>query len=103
MASDKIGRDCGESIKVAVCPAVFDRYILTLNIPGLFETLLERRDQMRVAGERPAVQKPDHGQRRLLRPRGERSRDTRISCQCDELAPPHLGRPQGMPCQTSTL
>src|SRR5215469_18962366 len=32
LAADEIGRQCGQPIRAALCPAIFDRHILSLDI-----------------------------------------------------------------------
>src|SRR5262249_61802203 len=70
-------------------PAVFDRYILALDIAGFSQALTEGGSHRRVRPGRRTVEKPDHRQLGLLRPRRERPRSRRAAEQRDEIAPLH--------------
>src|SRR6516165_6864608 len=70
-------------------PAVFDRYILALDIAGFGQALTEGGSHRRVGPGRRTVEKPDHRHPRLLRARRERPRGGRAAEQRDELAPFH--------------
>src|SRR6516162_4586322 len=69
-------------------PAVFDRYILALDIAGFGQALTEGRSHRRVRPGRRTVEKPDHRHRRLLRARRD-GPCRRAAEQRDERAPPH--------------
>src|SRR5262249_27702139 len=83
-----IGREFCQSIGFIVRPAVFDRYILTLNVAGLFQALAECGQMLRIRTGEGYVQKANHRQRRLLCARRERPRH-RTAEQRDELAALH--------------
>jgi len=63
-----------QSIELILGPAIFDRDVLTLDEARLLQALAEGAQAIRVSVRRCGVQKPDHGHRRLLRPRRERPR-----------------------------
>src|SRR5262245_42212348 len=46
MMADQIGRQCWQSIVLVICPAVFDRDVLALDIASLFQTPTERGQEM---------------------------------------------------------
>src|SRR5262249_36112519 len=77
-----------KSISLALCPAVYNRHVLALDIAGLFETLPKIAQAIRER-VRFRVEKPDDWHCRLLRPRRQRPRRRRAAEQRDELAPPH--------------
>jgi hypothetical protein len=88
LALNKIVSQCSQAIVLAVCPAIFDGHILTVNVSRFFQTLKEGTERGREALGRSTVKKSDHRQRMLLRKRRERPR--RCAAQKrDELAPPH--------------
>src|SRR5262245_1311110 len=66
-----------------------DCHVLTLDIAGVFEALAKCAQPVRYGVGRPAVQKSDHRQRRLLRACRERPRDRRAAEKRDELAAFH--------------
>src|SRR6516164_2220412 len=70
-------------------PAVFDRYILVLDIAGFGQALTKGGSHRRVRPGRRAVEKPDHWHSRLLRARRERPAGHSAK-QRDELASPHV-------------
>ena len=79
-----------QSIVAAICPAVFDRDVLAFDVAGFVRDpygMPARLAAMPVAD--PAVEKPNHRHRRLLRARGERPRRRRAAESVDELAPLH--------------
>src|SRR5262249_13365757 len=75
-----------KSISLALCPAVYNRHVLALDIAGLFETLPKIAQAIRER-VRFRVEKPDDWHCRLLRPRRQRPR-RRAAEQRDELTPP---------------
>jgi hypothetical protein len=89
LTADEIGRQCRQPIILAFGPAVFDSDVLALDMSGVGQTLPERRDNRRIVAKRPAVEKSDQRQRRLLRARRERPSGRRATDQCDELAALH--------------
>src|SRR5262249_17591734 len=70
-------------------PAVFDRYILALDIAGFGQALTEGGSHRRVRPGRRTVEKPDHRHRRLLRARRLRPCRRRAAEQRYELASFH--------------
>jgi len=89
LAPDEVLRQPRQPVILTLGRAILDRDVLPLDIAGFLEALAERRHQVGRSFNRRASQKTDHRQRRLLRPRRERPRDSRAAEQCDELAPPH--------------
>src|SRR5262245_8744479 len=89
MTVNQIGRQCGQSIVAVFRPAIFDRHVPALGIAGLFQTLMESRQKRRIRAGRCAMKEPNHGHRRLLRPRRERPSDRRSAKKRDELAAFH--------------
>src|SRR5262249_26188707 len=73
---------------MALGPAVFDRHIPAFDEADFAQTLAERGHPRGVSARRFAVEKPDHRQRRLLRPRCERPHSRHAAYERDELAPP---------------
>src|SRR6516164_4727595 len=70
-------------------PAVFDRYILALDIASFGQAPTEGGSHRRVRPGRRTVEKPDHRHPRLLRARRERPRRRRAAEERDELAAFH--------------
>src|SRR5262249_35105927 len=85
---NKIGRKLGQSLRVEVAKAIFDRDIFALDVARFGQTPLERGDQMRDVLSRRGVQKSDHRHRRLLRARCERP-CCRADTRRQELTPFH--------------
>jgi hypothetical protein len=52
-----------------LCPPVFNRHVLTLDVTGISQTLAKSGEVLPVSFERCEVKKSDHRQRRLLRTR----------------------------------
>jgi len=67
--ADQIGRQCWQSIVLVICPAVFNRDVLALDIASLFQTPTERGQEMWVRARHPGVEESDYRHRRLLRAR----------------------------------
>src|SRR5262249_27451564 len=89
LTADEVGYERREPIALRPGKVVLDRHIAALDKAGLGETLTERRQKsVRSHPGRPAVEKPDHGHRLLLRARRERPRH-RAAEQSDELASLH--------------
>ena len=90
LSASQIGRQRWKPIDLIVGPAVFDRYVLALDMTGFLQTLAKSAQTVHVRAGRRAVQEPDHRHRLLLRPR--RQRPCRRACKSrDELAPSHVG------------
>src|ERR1700730_14605294 len=74
---------------MALQPVVLDRHVLAFDGAGSVEAFAERRHVACGAIGRPAVDKRDYRQRRLLRARGERPCEGGAAEKRDEFAPPH--------------
>src|SRR5262249_14321213 len=83
-----------QSIILAVQPAVFDRYVLALDIADVLQALAKSAQTVDRTVRRCRMEEPDHRRRRLLRTRGERPRG-RASEECDEVTPSHANCPSG--------
>src|SRR5262249_29082720 len=83
------GRQRGEPIVLAFGRAIRDRDVLPLEVSGLLESLVKRRNQVGRAFDRCAPEEPYHRHRRLLRARRERPRGRRAAEQQYEIAAPH--------------
>src|SRR6516162_1081455 len=81
-------------------PAVFDRYILALDIASFGQAPTEGGSHRRVRPGRRTVEKPDHRHPRLLRARRERPGGGSAAEQRDELASSEVGHglPSGTRC-----
>jgi hypothetical protein len=80
-------RNCGQSLVMRECPAIFDRHGLAFDIAVLAQAAAERGYQIRALIGRSRAEEPDHRHSRLLRARGERARDRRAADQRNELPP----------------
>src|SRR5262249_30205466 len=87
--SDQIGYQVRQPIVLALCEAILDRDVLTLNEARVVQTLPKSRHEVRDRGRRTGVQPPDDRNRCLLRARRERPRGCRAAEQRDDLAPLH--------------
>ena len=85
-AVDKIGRQGGQSVVVAVRPPVLNRDIAALDVSGIAKAFSKRLQIVRVAVGRSAAEEPDHRQSLLLRASCARPRRRPESR--DELPPP---------------
>src|SRR5262249_52539883 len=88
MTADEIIGEGGQSIILAIGPAILDCRILALDIAGFAQTPTESGYAGGERYSRPAVEETDHRHRRLLRARHKRPRDGRAE-ERDELAPLH--------------
>ena len=62
LAADEIGGQCGQPIIVALRPAVFDRHVLSLDVAGFAQSLVERGDnRLRPRPGEPLLRKPITG------------------------------------------
>src|SRR5262249_9137660 len=77
-----------ESVVLILRETVFNDDVLALDIARFFQALAKRRQDICILAGPPAVEKSDHGHRRLLRARRERP-CSRAAEQRDELAAPH--------------
>src|SRR5262249_62116158 len=48
LAANQFARQRGQPIKLTLCPAVLDRYVLAFNIAGVFEALMKSAQTVRV-------------------------------------------------------
>src|SRR5262245_7534983 len=90
MTADEIIGECGQSIVLAIGPAVLDRRILALDIAGFAQAPTESGYAGGECYSRSAVEETNHWHRRLLRARRERPRGRRAAEQRYELAALHL-------------
>src|SRR5215467_13067339 len=72
--TNQFGRQRGQPIDLILGPTVFDRYVLALDIAGLFQSLAKCAQKVHVRVRRCGVQEADDRHRRLLRIRRERPR-----------------------------
>ncbi len=89
LTANQIGRQCRQSIVLAIRPAKFDRHVVALDIARFAQAFPERAYKTRVLVRRSAVEEADNRQGRLLSARRERPRG-RAAEQRDELAPLHV-------------
>src|SRR5262245_48997890 len=80
-------------------PAVFDRYVLTLDITHVGEPAAKRCIETHRGGLGEAAKIADHWRRLRLRRRGQRPRRCRAAEQRDELAPSHWPVPPVLPTE----
>ena len=85
MLAGKFGREHWQPVELPIRPAIFDRYILALDITDLAETLAERRQDIRLRREETKIANHRHC---LLRARRRRPRCC-ASKKYDEFASPH--------------
>jgi hypothetical protein len=71
-SANRVRRQRRQSIELILGPAVFDRYVLALDIADLFQTLSKRAQAIRLRVGRYGVEQPDHRHRRLLRASSKR-------------------------------
>ena len=87
LAMDQIGQEHRQAIVEALQPTDPTRYIPAFEAAGFIEAIAERGYVARGGIGRPGTDKPDHWQRRLLRPSRERPRD-RSTAKCNLKIPP---------------
>src|SRR5262249_17001751 len=87
--SEQFDCQCMQSIVLMVRPAIFARYIPTLDIAGFIQAPLKGDQSRSVKLLRCGGKKPNHRHRRLLRPRRERPCAGCATEKRDELAPSH--------------
>ena len=90
LSADQIGQQRRQAIVLDLQPVVLDRDVLAFDVAGFVEAFAERGHKAGVGIGRPVSDKPDHRQRRLLRPRRKRPRNSRTAEQRDEFASPHI-------------
>src|SRR5262249_26022333 len=74
LMGDQKGPQRWQSVALVICPAVFDRDVLALDIASLFQTPTERGQEMWVRAGDSGIEESDYRHRRLLRARRERPR-----------------------------
>jgi hypothetical protein len=93
---NQIGRQFRQSVDFIVRPAVFDRHIAALDVPGFTQPFAKCRNQTCARFRKTKVEMSDHWHRPLLRPRCDRP-SRRAAESGDEFAPskakPHLVPP----------
>src|SRR6516165_7881038 len=89
LTANEIGRQRRQSPLSILCPAVFNRNVLSLNITCFSQATSQRHHEFSRSIRRRASEEPDYWHRRLLRARCERPR-CRAAEKRDELAPLHL-------------
>ena len=77
VAADEVGGQCGQPIVVAIRPAVLDRQILSLDIAGFVQSLVERGHIWCKRPGRADAEEADHRHRLLLRARGRAPQSSR--------------------------
>src|SRR5262249_8516194 len=87
-AAYEIGHQFRNSGKVVLCPAVFNCYVLTLDVAGFAQSFAERCQQTRHGLRRIRMDISDDGNGWLLRARRERPRRCAAEA-CNELAAVH--------------
>ena len=70
--TDEVSHDRRQAFELAAQPVVLQRHVLALVIAAFAEAFAERGDTAGARIGRAAVDKSDHGHRRLLRARGNR-------------------------------
>src|SRR6516162_5602021 len=86
--TNQIGGQLRESVILAPGPAILDRHVAALDIPGFVEALADRGHHGCVPLRRPAVEEPNHRHGRLL-PACRKRPCCRAAEQRDEFAPLH--------------
>src|SRR5262249_58217492 len=102
MTADEIIGECGQSIVLAIGPAVLDRRILALDIAGFAQAPTESGCAGGECYSRSAVEESDHRHRRLLGARRERPCGGRAPDQRHELPPSHAGHGRSLPPRSTT-
>src|SRR5262249_61069736 len=78
-----------EPCDLILCPAVYDRHVLALDIAGVFQALAKCAQKARVGVRQCGVEDPDPRHRALLRARRERPSRRCAAENHDKLAPFH--------------
>ena len=97
--SNEIGRQFRQPIIAMLRKAVFDRYVLPLDIADFFQTSTPRDPKVGVIARPPGGEEPDHRHCRLLRACRERPCDRRSTEQSDEVAPFQCSVPPVLPTE----
>src|SRR5215472_4147099 len=91
LAADELGGERGQPLKPALCGAVFDRHVLSLEITGFTQPLKEPSPSRRsgAGGSAGAREEADHRHRLLLGVSEERPAKDATE-QCDEIPSLHV-------------
>src|SRR5262249_46209363 len=89
-AANQLGRQARQSIVIILRRAVFDRYILALDIASVLEALTESAQTIHARVEHIGVEKSDYRHCRLLPGCRERPREGRAA-ECSQQFPPSDG------------
>src|SRR5262249_47228056 len=72
LAANQIGRQRGQSVILAFCPAILDRGVLAFDVASFLQPLAERGDERGKSHWRCAIEESNRWHRGLLRGRRER-------------------------------
>lgn len=89
---NQFGDQRRQPIVLALCPPVFDRYVLVLDVTGVSEASVESGETLPRRLGRRDMNKPNYRQRRLLRACCERPRERRATERGNELPPSDVDR-----------
>src|SRR5262249_40672611 len=87
--ANQIGRQIRQPTDLIVRPAIFDRYVLALNVAHFTQASAEWHYVTCALFRRTKGEIPNHRHRRVLRTRRHRPRSRRAAEQGDELAALH--------------
>src|SRR5262245_28814916 len=87
---NQIGNQCGQSISLALCPAVFDRHVAPFDVTGFAQSFEKGRDLRHITLSRSDVNKPDHRHSQLLRACSKRPSGRGASNTFNEIPPAHV-------------
>jgi hypothetical protein len=68
----EISRQCGQSVDLTLCPALFDDHVVAIDKTVFFQAFPKCAYKRRITTGASTIEKPHHRHRRLLRPRDER-------------------------------
>jgi hypothetical protein len=86
---NQFGDECRQLIVPTLCPPVFDRNALVLDVPSLSKATAKSSKVLAVRFRRCEVEKPDHRYGWLLRARRKRPGNGSAAEKRDEVASPH--------------
>src|SRR5262249_32327252 len=89
LTANQFGGQRWQQIVFTMCPSVFDREVLPLDVTAVTQALVKSGKKLGCQFERCKVEKPDHRHRRLLPARRERPRRRRSANERDEVASFH--------------
>src|SRR5207244_2261635 len=90
LTANQFGDQRRQPIVSTLCPPVFDRHVLVLDVTGVTQAAEKSREILAVRFERCEMKKPDHRHRRLLGACNERPRRRRAAEKRNELTSPHI-------------